>query len=403
MNDTYLAMDEAALQGFAQIQARRNGQHLTRVASATALWSDVINGRAPIYYIQEALAPRSFAVARAIDGQYPGVFRRDQFREGITQSDFSLLTGEVIDRMALGRYREWPSPWRRFFRTSTNLRDFREVQRVAVDGLEGAWPKQPEQTELKYGSLGEGEYRYQPAKYALGVKLSFEAIMNDDLDQFMQIPDRLGRGGARSVGRFATGLWIDANGPHASFFTVGNGNIITGNPALSITSLGTAMTQLMSMKDTEGEPLMVEGFVLAVAPKLWVTANNIVNQLSVDVTEGGGTSARIVRVNNWLVNNLEVVMDPYIPLVASNANGDTTWALFANPTLGRPALEIGFVRGFQEPQIFQKVADTMRVGGGIAQEMGSFGTMSQEYKGVVAYGGRTLDPKSAVASNGSGV
>lgn len=382
------------LQGFTR---QRGSPRVLQVASATALWADLLSGRAPGYFLQEALSPRTPAVARAIETNYPGLFRESQ-----TRSDFPLLTGDVLDRMMLGRYREFPSPYRAFMRVTNNLRDFRTVRRIAVDGLEGVWDAQGEDDELEYGSMDETGYTYAPKKYARGTKISFEALMNDDLDAFMTAPDRLGRGGARTVAKFATGLYVDASGPHASLYTSGNANIVTSNPVLSVAALNTAFSILGTKRDADGEPIYIEEAILVVPPQLRVTANNIMNQTTVDITNTGGASGQTVRVNNWIVGNLQLVIDPYIPVVASTANGATSWFLFADPNVGRPAAEIGFLSGFNEPQLYQKMADTVRVGGGADQMAGDFSTMSQEYKGVVAFGGVRLDPKSTAGSNGSG-
>jgi hypothetical protein len=94
---------------------------------------------------------------------------------------------------------------------------------------------------------------------------------------------------------------------------VGNGNIVTGNPALSVAALNTAFSILGTRTDTEGEPILVEEAILVVPPALKVTASNIMNQITVDVTEVGGTTNQVVRVNNWIVGNLQMVVDPYIP------------------------------------------------------------------------------------------
>ena len=88
--------------------------------------------------------------------------------------------------------------------------------------------------------------------------------------------------------------------------------------------------------------------------------------------------------------------------MASSSNGATSWFLFANPATSRPALEVGFLRGYSEPVLYQKLANSMRVGGGIDQAAGDFHTMSQEYKGVIAFGGTRLDPKATVGSEGDG-
>ena len=393
MSGEFQLLESDELAGF---QRHQNERRATAVASATALWADLVSGRVPSYYLQEALAPLTPGVAATLNRQYPGILR-----EGMSSSDFPYLTGDVLDRMLLARYREFPSPWRQFAKVTT-LRDFRTVRRIADDGLEGQWGAVPEQAEISYGSLSETNYTYLPAKYAKGAKLSFEALMNDDLGAFDEIPNRLGRGGARTVAKFASGLYVDANGPHASLYTGGNANIVTGNPVLSMAALNTAWGVLRNMRDSDGEPIMVESVILVVPPSLEVTARNIASAVTVRQTTTGGATGVEIEVQNWLGSSLTVVVDPYIPIVASSSNGATSWFLFASPSVGRPALEVGFLRGFENPVLYQKTANAMRIGGGVDQMAGDFSTMSQEYKGVIAFGGTRLSPKSTVASNGSG-
>lgn len=396
-NDNYTLLPDEGLQGYQKLHEGRNARRAAKVASAVALWGDLLSGKVPMYYLQEAVMPQTFPVLRAIESNYPGLIR---ITESHTTSDFPLLTGDVIDRMMLARYREFPSPWRQFAKVST-VRDFRTVRRIAVDGAEDRWNSIAEQEEVDYAAMSETGYTYTPAKYAKAVKISFEALMNDDLDAFSSIPDRLGRGGARTINHFATSLYMDSAGPHASLYTVGNGNIVTGNPVLSVAALNTAFSILGAMVDSEGEPIVVEEAILATGPALRVTAQNIMNQISVDVVEVGGTANQTVRVDNWIRGNLTHVIDPYVPIV-NTTSGATCWALFASPSVGRPALEVGFLQGFAEPQLYQKLANTVRVGGAVDQTAGDFSTMSQEYKGVVAFGGTRLDPKSTVASQGDG-
>ncbi len=391
----FTQIEESALVGF---DLRRRQYREAQVASAATFVADLLTGRVPSYYLQEAMTLRTPALVRTIANNYPGLIR---VSEAMTTSDFPGLTGDVLDRMMLARYREYPSPWRRFMKVSNNLRDFRAVDRFQADGLEGQWESIPEQGEVKYGSLSETNYTYAPKKYGKAAKISFEAIMNDDLGAFEDIPNRLGLGGARTIAKFATGLYVDANGPHASLYTVGNGNIVTGNPVLSVTALNTAWGILANMRDADGEPIVIESMILVVPPALEITARNIVNATQILMTNTGGASGQEMAVNNWFGSRFEVVVDPYIPIVASVADGNTSWYLFANPSVGA-ALEMGFVRGFAEPQLYQKTSNTSRVGGGIDQTAGDFLTMSQEYKGVVAFGGTRLNPKYTVASEGDG-
>lgn len=400
MDELYNLMPDDGLQGYRKFSEAATAKRQAKVASAAALWADLLDGRVPSYYLQEALQPRSYPMMRAIESNYPGLIH---ISESQTTSDFPLLTGDVLDRMMLARFRSFPAGWRSIFKVKNNLRDFRTVRRIAVDGMEGQWGQVPEAKEVNYGAMSETGYTYAPVKYARASQISFEALMNDDLDAFSELPDRLGRGGARTIYKTLSSLYIGTSGPNGTFYAGGNANVVTSNPVLSIAGLQTAWGILRNMRDTESEPIMVEAAWLEVPPSLEVTAMNIINAINVRATTVGGATNQEIEYSNWLGGSLKgVIVNPYIPIIASSANGNTTWFLHADPTMGRPAFEAGFLSGFAEPQMYQKLSNTARVGGGVDQMAGDFSTMSQEYKGVVAFGGALLSPKSSVASNGSG-
>jgi hypothetical protein len=93
----------------------------------------------------------------------------------------------------------------------------------------------------------------------------------------------------------------------------------------------------------------------------------------------------------------------YIPKVATTANGSTSWFLFANPSASRPAIEVGFLRGHTDPEVWMKEPDAMRIGGGGITPMdGDFDTDSIRYRVRHVMGGVVQDWKATVGSNGSG-
>jgi hypothetical protein len=393
--ELYGALQVGELTGY---ERRRSQAREAAVLSAVQLIADVRQGRVPWYLLMEALNPQTPAVVRAIAGNYPGIIR---LSETMTTSDFPLLMGDTLERMMLARWNAFPQAWRQFVGVTTR-RDFRTGKAIYVDGLEGPFTEQGEEEELEYGALSEGSYSYAIKKYSKGAKVSWELLVGDDLRAFDTIPDRLGRGGARTVGRYVTDLYVGASGPDGTFFAAGNSNIVTSNPALSISALATAFGMLRSAVDADGEPIMVESAVLVVPPALEVTARNILNSTLIELTTAGAVSGQAMTVANWLPGSLTLVVDPYIPLIATSANGSTSWFLFANPNVARPAIEVAFLQGFEQPVLYQKIANTARMGGGIDQAAGDFNTMAQEWKAVMAFGGSMLSPKSAVASNGSG-
>lgn len=331
--------------------------------------------------------------------------------EAMTTSDFPYLFGDVLDRQMLGNYREWPRVYPNFMRVARNVPDFRDVYRFAVDGAEGVLSSVPELDEYQFGSLSETRYNYAVAKYGRKMAFSWESIINDDFDSLAQSsPRRLGRAARRTENKIATQLYVDSTGPHASLYTSGNTNIINtsngaseDNPALDITALQDAMIVLGNMLDADSEPIMVETIELVVPPALEVTAMNMLNATDLNLNAMGGDTSNRVNVANWMRARMRLSVDPYIPVVASSSNGNTSWFLFAGAMADRPACEIGLLRGHNEPELFVKEPNARRVGGGMVNPLdGDFESDATEYKVRHVVGGTQLDGKSTVASNGSG-
>jgi hypothetical protein len=256
---------------------------MTRVAEAAEFLNDVIAGKRPSYLLQEALST----------------------------SDFPLLMGDILDRQLLGNYTAFSPSWQNYCKRG-RVRDFRTVRRIALDGLTGRfYPDyaKPELTAPKEdNSLTETGYTYAVQVYEKAAALNWKMIVNDDLDAFSDIPRRLAQGARYTEEYFATTLFVDANGPHASLYTAGNANIVTGNPALTIAGLQTAMTVLGAMKDSAGEPIVVDSVELVVPPALEVTALNILNatQLWLNTNAAAGTAEQNLVTANWMRNRVAV-------------------------------------------------------------------------------------------------
>lgn len=355
---------------------RRDAKYLARLAEAAQFMADVYQGARPLH----------------------------QLREALSTSDFPYLFGDVLDRQMLANYQEAPYSWNKYCRRA-RVRDFRQVKRFALTGAEATLEQVPQLTPYPAATMGDAYYYYTVAKYGKIVPLSWEVIINDDLDAFRDLPARLGKSARRTEEKLATQLFVDTTGPHASLYTLGT-NQITGNPALSMNALQTAMGYLLTQTDSDSEPIVVEAMTLVVPPQLQVTAYNILNALEIwSKTAGGGIAAQELVVGNWVKNAgiVNAVTNFYIPGVASSSNGSTSWFLFSDPDKGRPALELGFLIGHESPEIFMKTPNAQRVGGGaVSPEDGDFDTDSITYKVRHVIGGGRMDTKMTVASNGSG-
>lgn len=364
-------------EGIGARTGKKSAQYKTKLAEAAKLVADVYTGRRKPHYLQEAM----------------------------TTSDFPYLFGDVIDRQILAAYREFPSTWQNYVKRG-RVRDFRTVKRYGVYGADQVLGSVIGQKGVyPYEEINENTpYSYAVEKRGRKIRFAWETMINDDLDALKDMPERLGRAARRSEQKFSTQLFVDASGPHASLYTVGNTNKVTGNPALSLAGLQTAMQVLAAIKDENSEPIVIDTVELVVPPALEITALNIVNAIQIELAEAGGTSNQKLIAQNWMKTRVRLNVDPYIPIVASTANGSTSWFLFANPDNGRPALEMGFLMGHEEPEVFMKTPNQVAVGSNVQDAMnGDFETDAIEYKLRHVFGGTRMDPRMTVGSNGSGV
>lgn len=324
-----------------------------------------------------------------------------RFIKEMNTSDFSFVFGDIIDRQMLAAYVQQPVQWTAIAKSGT-VSDFRDVKRFTLDGGEAVLAEVGMESEYPAASLTDAFYKYAVRKFGRRIGLAWETLVNDDLDMFRDLPQRLGNAARRSEEKFATDLYTGASGPDATFFATGNAN--KTNVQLTVAGLQEAFRMLNEQKDTDGAPIYIEAATLVVPPSLEVQAMNILNATEITAASGGGSGIQNdqLRVANWMRNKVNPIVNPWLPII-DQSTGSTAWYLFANPTSGRPAMEIGRLRGHEAPELFQKTPNATRVSGGnVDATEGDFETDSIEWKVRHVMGGTLMDPKSALASTGTG-
>ncbi len=354
---------------------RADPAYQRNLAGAATLIADVMEGRRPVYHLQEAM----------------------------TTSDFPLLMADIMDRQILANYQAAPAIWSTLARRRV-VSSFRSVKTFDFTGLESGLDVVEEQEEYPAGPLNEARALWAIKKYGRRFPFSWELMINDDLEMIRRAPEALGAAARNTENRFATGLHAGTTGPLGTVYTAGNKNqIITANgalsnnPPLSIAGLQDAMTVLGNQISADGEPIVINAVVLEVPPSLMVTAQSILNATS--ITLGADTGVQRITTNNWMRGMVELVVNPFLPLI-STTNGATTWYVHAAST-GRAAFDIGFLRGHESPELFMKASNQVLVGGGAAGPE-DFDTDTIQYKIRHVLGGAAVDPKLTVASNGTG-
>ncbi len=421
-----------ALDGYQPIKRAEKA----RVREAARLIANVIDGREDRNILRMAMGGTSHpAFVQYIRETYPGLFLQHGngtigLRETMAVSDYQALFTDVLNIKYYGYYNAFPViSWPLVRREK--LMDTRLVKRYMLDSLVSPFTKQdfgnpspmqnlygpvPQQGSTLSPSTPTGAQTYQPELYQAGASINWQAFLNDAFGIFDDVPRRLAIVANRGIETFLTNLFFETGGPNTNLYKAGYRNLITtaygassSNPALNAQGLQDGLKVLAAMRDSSGEPINVMNgnMYLVYGSKWYAAVQNLMNQLSVQVSVEGGTTnsdgfpSQFVQVNNWLVKKFTPIFNPYIDTICSGNPG--SWLLVSDPGgLERPSVEVGTLAGFETPQLFEEVPNTQRVGGGLEPQMGNFYTNNRNMKILSVFGGTWIDGRSTVASNGSG-
>lgn len=210
-----------------------------------------------------------------------------------TTSDFPNILENVVTKSLRMGYAGAARTFVPFSRQAT-LPDFKQISRAQLGGapnlkrvLEGA--------EYEHGTIGDGAEKYAVQKYGRIVAISWETVINDDLDALTRIPQAFGASAAELesdiVYAILTGNPAMADG--VALFHANHGNLGTAaalknalDPALA--NPLAEMRKLMTLqKGLEGQYITVRPRYLVVPPSLEeaalkITSANFVASKGVD-------------------------------------------------------------------------------------------------------------------------
>ncbi len=327
-------------------------------------------------------------------------------REAITTSDFPALFGLTLEQQVLAKYRAVVADWRRYCKTKT-LPNFNRYPRHKVYGNDNYLPRVTEKGEYLVRPSGTAAYHVQLFKHGAQFDISWEATINDILGAFEDIPERFATAAIRTVARDVTALYAAAAGPNPALFGAPivdvDGQLVVNLGVLPLTIANVEATlALMAMQtDPNGEPISVRGIHIVVPPALEFTGRAILTSALkqwTDVAAAGGIPMPTTNIVPQL--GLQLHVDPYLPVVDTSGNANRTWYLFAEPAQGE-AMEMDFLRGYEEPEICMRASDKVTVGGAsLSPFSGDFATDNIFYRVRIVHGGTPLDPRFAYAQVG---
>ena len=420
------------LRGYCAARRNATSAHQRRVNEAARVYADCLQGRLDPIFMREAINPRNEVLVAHLMEKYPRLYPVG-LRETMAVTDYQALYVDVLDRLYYGYYNAYPIVNKPLVKVKT-LRDFRTVKRYMNDGMVTplSWsdPAAPAAQRSLVGPVPQdgateaaagtaAAITYAPLLGQAMASINWPAFVNDDLGIFQDVSQRLAIAANRAISKLITGLYVDTAGPNALLYKAGYRNLITttygasaDNPQLDSQGVMDALKILAMMRDEGGDPIAITGrMILWYGPALTAVAQNLKRALSLFVnTEGGkvnssagGYPFQQLQVANWIAD-MDLVMDPYIPIVCTTTTvRNTMWGITVDPnSQNRPNSEVGFLNGYETPQLFSKLPNTQRLGGGVESMLGDFYTLDQDVKVVTVMGGTQIDGRSTVASKGTG-
>lgn len=322
------------------------------------------------------------------------------FEEALTRDDFAYLFGVGLDRQLLSIYEVIPTEWQQYA-TPTTVRDFRPKSLVDLLGGRGLLSEVPERGQYPADSVSDTQYQISVKKYGKRIGISWEMTVDDDLDALRSLPQRQATAARATEDYHAIKALVGAAGPDSTFFAGGNGNLISGNPVLSRSSLAAAISQVTTRLDDQDDlPVILPGLILLVPPSLELTAKDIISTTERRITD---SSTESLVSGNGLPASIRLVVSHYIPKVDVSANVAKTWYLLPEPNSSRPAVAFAKLRGHEEPDLRVQNLAGSRPGGGAVDPMeGSFDDDSIAYRVRHVFGAATVDPFATAVSTGAG-
>jgi hypothetical protein len=322
-----------------------------------------------------------------------------QVREALSTSDlFVSATGDVLDRELLQQYTALTAEWAGFA-TRTLVRNFKPKKLVDILGGRSGLSLVPELTAYPGAQYDTREYSIAVAKFGRQFGFSWEAMVNDDLDELMQIPNAFSQAAAITEDNAALAIIANTTTgvPNAAFFKDYTGDTVPGPnttavaAALTEATLQTAIETIKQRRDQEGNLVPSGPLILVVGPAQEFNARRILNATEIRDVVGSRT---VVRPND-LKGAVELVVLSRLPGLA--------WFVLPKPNQGdRPAVAVAFLRGFETPDIRQKSNAGNRLGGGAVDPGdGDFDDDSVRYRVRHVTGAAQVDPLHTYAGLGA--
>jgi hypothetical protein len=263
-----------------------------------------------------------------------------------TTGSFANLLLDAANKTLLAGYEEVPVTWDMWARTASSVPDFKNINRIRFSespDLEMV----PELGDYKEGTMSDSKESYKVEKFGKMFSVSWETVINDDLDAISRIPAMQGAAARRTQNRKVYEVLTsnptmgDGNPLFSSSHTSGD-NTSGAAAAPSVTTLNAAFVKMRLQKGLNATvTLNLSPKYLIVPVAYEATAMELFSSISYNAANNNEGVKNIYGAGGQ--RNLTLISDPVL-----DASSSTTWYLAAD-TSQIDTIELAFLQGEESP------------------------------------------------------
>ena len=285
-------------------------------------------------------------------------------------SDFPLVLGNTVNRTLRKEYARLPQTFKPFTTAST-VPNFKLKTVVQLGDISSGLDRVVGGGEYKYGTMTEGGESYSVLKYGKIIAITWEAIINDDLNAFSRIPKNIALKTSQLESDIVWGI-ITANAALSdgvALFHATHGNLAATGTAITIASLSAARTAMRKQKSLGGDFLNLTPEYLVVGPDKELEAFQFTSSMYTPTANNG--------INPDFNKNLKVIVEPRLT--------GNQWYLIADPGM-IDTIEYAYLEG--ENGLF-------------TEQRQGFDVDGLEIKARLVFGAKAIDYRGFYKNNGA--
>lgn len=285
---------------------------------------------------------------------------------------FSSLMLDAANKTLLQAYEEAPYTWQMWARQGNSTSDLKNINRIRFSespDLEAI----PEGMEYKEKAMSDQKETYAPIKYGALFSVTWETVVNDDLDAISRVPAMHGNAARRKQNKAVYSV-LTANATMsdgvALFGSHSSGTNLDASAAtISVAELNAAFAAMMTQKGLSSDTIInVQPRYLIVPAAISGTALEVVASTSYIVANGNSGVQN--PYGNGGARPLQVIVEPQL-----DSNSATAWYLAADPSQ-IDTVELTFLAGEEQP---------------VMESEWDFNTDSYKYKVRQTFGVKAID------------